>query len=99
MKFVICGSETETEACVICGSEAGAIKMRVRIGYDLATHSYKLKRTKLNTKINDEENCIETTYEQWLKHNRIRREFLEMQEWIIKMQVKRSEEFEKEVLK
>lgn len=73
--------------------------MRVRIVYDLATHSYKLRRTRLNTKINDEENCIKITHEQWLKHDRVRGEFLEMQEWIVKMQAKRSEEFEKEVLK
>jgi len=73
--------------------------VRVLIAYDLATHSYKLEKTKSNTKINHNEDCIKITHEQWVRHNRIRREFLDMQEWIIKMQVKRSEEFEREVLK
>lgn len=72
--------------------------MRALVKYDLATHSYYLARTELNTKINSDESCIKITHEQWVKHNRIRREFLGMQEFIIKMQAKRSEEFEKEVL-
>lgn len=63
-------------------------KIKVQITYDPGTHSYKLRRTNASG-----ENCIEISYNQWLKHNQVRGDFLRMQEWIIDMQAKRSEEW------